>query len=250
MIDTFFQVWMKISFKITSRYFLIAGLAFLVFYVLFRRFFSPRKIQAKFPDIRHYRRDMIYSAITILIFATVGAITFVLLKPWTQIYDRIDEYGWGYYALTYVMMFFLHDAYFYAIHRLMHHPRLFKSIHLIHHKSTNPSPWTSYAFHPLEAVLETGIIPLIAFAFPAHGTAIGLFMLFQFVYNVYGHLGYELYPKGFHKTRVGRWVNTSVAHNLHHGRFHGNYGLYTLIWDRLFGTLREDYDETYQRTLG
>ena len=248
--EKFLEAWMTISVKISSRYFLIAGLAFLLFYVLFRRYFRPRKIQAKFPEVKHYRRDLMYSVITILIFATVGAITFTLLRPWTQLYSPIDAYGWGYYALTFVMMFFLHDAYFYWMHRLMHHPQLFKAVHLIHHKSTNPSPWTSYAFHPLEAVIETGIIPLIAFAFPVHGTAIGLFMLFQFVYNVYGHLGYELYPRGFHKTPIGRWVNTSVAHNLHHGRFHGNYGLYPLIWDRLCGTLREDYEETYERTLG
>lgn len=44
----------------------------------------------------------------------------------------------------------------------------------------------------------------------------------------------------FFKTWVGKYVNTSVAHNLHHPKFHGNYGLYTLTWDRLFGTFRTD----------
>ncbi|MEM7658110.1 MAG: sterol desaturase family protein, partial [Bacteroidota bacterium] len=135
---------------------------------------------------------------------------------------------------------------FYWMHRLMHHPRLFKAVHLIHHTSTNPSPWTSYAFHPLEAVIEAGIIPLIAFTLPVHKGAISLFLLFQFVYNVYGHLGYELYPKGFHKSWIGRWINTSVCHNLHHKRFHGNYGLYFLWWDRWMGTLRKDYDATFE----
>jgi sterol desaturase/sphingolipid hydroxylase (fatty acid hydroxylase superfamily) len=32
---------------------------------------------------------------------------------------------------------------------------------------------------------------------------------------------------------------------MHHQYFKGNYGLYTLIWDRLFGTLRPDYDERF-----
>ena len=41
-------------------------------------------------------------------------------------------------------------------------------------------------------------------------------------------------------------MNTSVAHNLHHKRFNGNYGLYTLFWDRLMGTLRNDYDATFE----
>jgi len=40
----------------------------------------------------------------------------------------------------------------------MHHKKLFRWFHLVHHQSTNPSPWAAYAFHPLEAVVEAGII--------------------------------------------------------------------------------------------
>ncbi len=130
----------------------------------------------------------------------------------------------------------------------MHHPTLFRYIHLVHHKSTNPSPWTAYAFHPFEAVLEVMILPILAFSLPIQSMALSWFFLFQIMYNVYGHLGFELLPGGFHKTWVGRYINTSVAHNLHHERFTGNYGLYFLIWDRLMGTIRKDYDETYEVT--
>jgi sterol desaturase/sphingolipid hydroxylase (fatty acid hydroxylase superfamily) len=35
-------------------------------------------------------------------------------------------------------------------------------VQLLHHFSANPSPFAGYAFHPLEALLETGIIPLAA----------------------------------------------------------------------------------------
>ncbi len=41
-------------------------------------------------------------------------------------------------------------------------------------------------------------------------------------------------------------MNTSVAHNLHHQYFNGNYGLYFSIWDRVTGTLRKDYDENFE----
>ncbi len=145
-------------------------------------------------------------------------------------------------------MLFLHDTYFYFMHRMMHHPKLYRKIHLVHHKSTNPSPWTAYAFHPIEGVLEALILPLIAFTLPVHISSFGLFFLFQIFYNVYGHLGFELYPKGFHKTIIGKWINTSVAHNLHHKKFNGNYGLYFLFWDRMLGTIREDYDVTFDTT--
>jgi len=145
-------------------------------------------------------------------------------------------------------MFVIHDTYFYWIHRLMHLPAFYRTVHLIHHKSTNPSPWTAYAFHPLEAVLEAGIIPVIAFTLPVHIEALGWFFLFQFIYNVYGHLGYELYPKKFNLAWIGRYVNTTVAHNVHHKHFTGNYGLNTLVWNRLMGTVNKNYDQVYKET--
>jgi lathosterol oxidase len=116
---------------------------------------------------------------------------------------------------------------------------LYKYVHRIHQKSTNPSPWTAYAFHPFEAVFEAGIIPLVAFTVPVNRYAFTLFMFFQLGYNVYGHLGYELLPRFLLTTRFGQWLNTSTAHNLHHHYFKGNYGLYTRIWDRLLKTSSE-----------
>jgi sterol desaturase/sphingolipid hydroxylase (fatty acid hydroxylase superfamily) len=90
--------------------------------------------------------------------------------------------------------------------------------------------------------LESAILPLIAFTLPVQRETFILFFLVQFIYNVYGHLGYELYPKGFNRTWIGKWVNTSVAHNMHHKFFNGNYGLYFLFWDRWMGTLDDRYD--------
>ena len=83
------------------------------------------------------------------------------LRQFNLVYDEIATYGWGYWALSIVLMIFLHDTYFYWMHRLMHQPRLFKWIHLGHHKSTNPSPWAAYAFHPLEAIVEASVIFLL-----------------------------------------------------------------------------------------
>jgi Delta7-sterol 5-desaturase len=58
-------------------------------------------------------------------------------------------------------------------------------------------------------------------------------------------LGWELYPKGFSKNWFGKWMNTSVNHNMHHKYVKGNYSLYFLFWDRWMNTLREDYDAQY-----
>ena len=240
--------WLNEAFGIVSRYFKFAGIAFVLFYIILKKPLWFRKVQQRMPKLSDYGRDIFFSLITVSIFATVALLTFVTFKPYTNTYKTIAEWGVPYYFFTWIWMLVLHDTYFYWAHRMMHHPFLFKYIHIVHHKSTNPSPWTAYAFHPLEAIVEVGILPLIAFTLPVHQAAIGWFFLFQIAYNVYGHLGFELYPKGFHKNWFGRWVNTSVAHNLHHKGFHGNYGLYFLFWDRMMGTIREDYDTTYEKT--
>lgn len=59
-----------------------------------------------------------------------------------------------------------------------------------------------------------------------------------------------MYPKNFSRHWLGRWINTSISHNQHHQYFKDNYGLYTLIWDRLFGTIRKDYEEKFEEVKG
>jgi lathosterol oxidase len=163
----------------------------------------------------------------------------------TWFYKDIHQYGMIYFGSAFILMLFVHDTYFYWIHRLMHHPRLFKIFHLVHHKSTNPSPWAAYSFHPAEALMEVGIYVVFLYIMPIHLFHLAFFFLFMIIYNVYGHLGYELYPANFNKTWIGKYVNTSVAHNQHHKYFIGNYGLYFTIWDRLMGTHRTDYDRAF-----
>ncbi len=241
--DIFFRALEKIG----TRYFLVALVAFLLFYVLFRQKFFYKKIQTKFPKTIDYLREGGYSLSTIIIFSLiVMVLNSSYIGPFTTRYKEIDAFGWVYYFSAFPIMFVMHDLYFYMVHRIMHNPTLFKYVHLVHHQSTNPSPWAAYAFHPLEAVVEQGIVIIFYFTIPIHISHLAIFFLFSIIYNVYGHLGYELYPKGFNKTIVGRWINTSTNHNQHHQYFKGNYGLYTLVWDRLFKTIRSDYDMRFE----
>lgn len=241
--DKFIEIFSKVS----VRYFMVAGIIFLLFYYILRPRIARFKIQLSFPGSKDYLREVIYSFSSMVIFAViVTAVVFdPAVRPFTTIYKDIADFGWAYYLLAFPIMFVMHDTYFYWIHRIMHHPSLFKWFHLVHHKSTNPSPWAAYAFHPLEAILENGIILIFYFTLPMHVSHVPIFFFFSIVYNIYGHLGWELYPKGFSRTAIGRWVNTSVAHNQHHKYFKGNYGLYTLFWDRMMGTLRTDYDDAF-----
>jgi lathosterol oxidase len=242
-----FEQFLKNMWLIGGRYFLFAAIAFAIYYLVFRNRFLYKKIQSRFPRNTDYLREIFYSLLTIAIFAFVSLILFThpAVAPHTTRYQHIPDYGWGYYFALYPLLFIMHDTYFYFTHRLMHHKRLFKWFHLVHHQSTNPSPWAAYAFHPLEAFVEIGIAVVFLFTVPIHITHFAFFFLIMILYNIYGHLGYELYPKGFSKHAIGKWINTSVNHNQHHQYFKGNYGLYFLFWDRMLGTIRADYDTRF-----
>ncbi len=239
--------WPQMYLVILLRYLIVASIAYLIFYTLKKKEWAYKKIQQKLPTRKDYLREITFSFITVFIFAGVGYILFFTsVRSHTMLYSKINDYGWPYYCASIVFMLVLHDTYFYWTHRAMHHPLVFKWFHKTHHLSTNPSPWAAYAFHPLESIVEAGIIVLIAFLIPFHRGAMSLFLLLMIVYNVYGHLGFELYPKGFSKSKIGRWINTSVNHNQHHHFYKGNYGLYFLWWDRWMGTIRGDYDQEFE----
>jgi sterol desaturase/sphingolipid hydroxylase (fatty acid hydroxylase superfamily) len=242
--NDYINYWIQIG----SRYFMVAGIAFIVYYFLFRRRNQYKKIQNHFPAAKDYIREIIFSILTVCIFALVPLLILKVksISVHTRFYTDIGTHGRLYFFLAFPLMFFIHDTYFYWTHRLMHHRSLFKTFHLLHHRSTNPSPWAAYAFHPLEAIVEAGIFAVFLFTIPIHYLHLFIFFFLMIVYNVYGHLGYELYPKGFSKHPIGKWINTSVSHNQHHQFFKGNYGLYFTFWDRMMGTQRDDYSEKFE----
>jgi sterol desaturase/sphingolipid hydroxylase (fatty acid hydroxylase superfamily) len=240
--SAFWEIW-----DVGNKYYLIAGLFFVIWYVLFRRRWDGSKIQPAFPRRKDYFREIVYSTVSIVLFAIPPVVLLQSdqLRPYTRFYPYISEWGWAYFFAVFPLLFLIHDTYFYWLHRLMHQPKLFRVLHLVHHRSVNPSPWAAYAFHPLEAFLESLIFVIFLFALPVNGWHLFVFFVVSLTYNVYGHLGWELYPDWFSRHWFGRWVNTSVCHNQHHRYFKGNYGLYFLFWDRLMGTLRDDYDAQF-----
>ena len=147
------------------RYFIIAGIFFFLFYIILKPFIFHKKIQKRIPVLNDYAREIGYSVITIAIFALVPLTmlhTEAIAKH-TTFYTKIEKYGWFYFFLAFPLMFLIHDTYFYWTHRIMHHRKLFKAFHLVHHQSVNPSPWAAYSFHQLEAIVEAGVFIVFLF---------------------------------------------------------------------------------------
>jgi len=230
------------------RYVAVAGLAALTFYTWRRERHIETKIQPRWPRAADYQREIGYSLLTFAVFTTTGfAVLNGPLQPYHHLYHDVSEYGWTWFIVSIPLVLVLHDTWFYWAHRLMHHRLLYRRVHLVHHRSINPTPWASFAFHPLEAVVEAGGILFQAFLLPLHPGTLAIAMLIMTLYNVYGHLGWELYPRGFAAHSIGRFFNTSVSHNQHHAQAKNNYALYFLWWDRWCGTLDPEYEAEFER---
>lgn len=240
--------WLLVLTIMWVRYILIAGLAYMVFYVWGKRKFIAKKIQQTFPPIKSINREFKYSSLTMLIFSLVGVgIAFARMNGYTLIYSNFHAYPRGYFLLSIVLAILMHDTYFYWTHRWMHRKRIFKHVHRVHHLSNNPTPLAAFSFHPIEAIVEAGILPIIAFALPMHIGAIFIYLLYMIIMNVMGHCGFEFFPKWFVKIAPFKWYNTSTHHNMHHHYAKGNYGLYFNVWDRIMKTNHPEYEKNFEK---
>ncbi len=247
IIERFLLTTLGITIETGIRYFLVAGAAWLLGYLVFRRRWWHRKIIARAPLGADIRRELAYSLLTLVIFGAVGAATVLAWKAgYTQMYFRIEKYGWPWFFASIALTIVLHDAYFYWTHRLMHHRRIFRLFHRAHHLSTNPTPWAAYAFDPLEAVVQASIFPLAVTVMPIHPLAFFVFMVWQIIFNVAGHTGYEFHPRWLLDSWLGKVLNTPTNHIMHHEHFRGNFGLYFNFWDRLMGTNQERYESRFR----
>lgn len=246
--EQFTKILLEIFGISAIRYFILAGIPFLLFYFLFKNRVKHFKIQQKKAANKDFWREIWHSMQSTFVFTVIiVALVATPIRQYTQVYDNVADFPIWWIPVSVVIALVIHDTYFYWFHRLMHHPKIFKLTHLVHHKSTNPSPWTSYSFHALEAVAEGGIMAVLVFVMPMHAIGILWFTMVAFMINVYGHLGYEIMPKGLRKSYLFEVINTSVHHNLHHSKFKGNYGLYFRWWDRMMGTENPDYVKEYDK---
>jgi lathosterol oxidase len=229
-----------------GRYVVAAGLLFGAVWVVFRRRFTRRLIRKRWAGAADIRREMAYSVGTAVVFSLVG--TFVKLGARAGIFrleTGVAPRGWAFFALSVVALVVLQDAYFYWTHRAMHHPWLFKRVHLVHHLSDNPSPWAAYAFSPWEALVQAAYVPLVLLVLPVTELGLFAFLTFMIVRNVVGHAGVELFPRGFVHGPLAAISTTTTHHALHHRRADVNFGLYFPWWDRWMGTTHPAYEATF-----
>lgn len=149
-------------------------------------------------------------------------------------------------ALDSIVLFFAMDIAMYVFHRIAHHPLLFPLIHSTHHRFENPRPLTLFVLNPFETLGFGTLWLLVITIYPATWLGIIIYLTLNIVFGLVGHVGVEPMPSSWIKLPVINYISTSTFHAEHHLDKDHNYGFYTLIWDRLFGTLSPDYTSDFE----
>ena len=225
-----------------GRYLLVAGLLSTVILLVPLRVAAFYLTRAQSPKPNQAWHELRHSIIAAAVFALVGLCVYHGVPHGLfRVYAAIADHGWLYWGGSLVLIVVAHDAYFYWTHRWMHSPRLFSRVHRTHHQSVAPTPWTAYSFSIAEALLQAGFLPLFLLLVPIHEGVLFIWMAHQIVRNVAGHSGVELEPKSWLASWWGRWLTTTLHHDMHHQHGRYNYGLYFAWWDRWCGTEHPDY---------
>jgi Delta7-sterol 5-desaturase len=221
-------------------------IAYLLVWKFFKVRFERRRIQAKSRvDAAQIKSELKHSIGPLFVGLLFGSCVMVLaLNGHTKIYTNLSDYPTYYAVATFFAVLLIDDAWFYFVHRALHHPKIFRYVHAVHHKSIDVNPFTSMSFHWIEPFLLTiWIFPLV-FLFPVYAPALAVVQIYGMLNNIKSHLGYEFFPAVFNKGPL-RIFTTSSYHNLHHRKFQGNYGVHFRLWDKLLRTEMKDYDQEF-----
>ena len=228
------------------RYVVGAGGVYLIVNLGLAARLARQKIRASGPVSGQIFREFTASLRTVAIFAAVGTLIGLGSRSGViEIYHEIADYGWAYFAASIIILIVAHDAWFYWSHRLLHHRALFRRLHKLHHRSHNPTPFTSYSFDVGEAVVNAAFLPLALLLLPAHPVALFIFVTHMILRNALGHCGIEVFPIRASGKPLFGWLTSVTHHDLHHSHGRWNMGLYFTWWDRWMGTEHPDYHERF-----
>lgn len=162
------------------------------------------------------------------------------VRGYANLYDHVSDAPFPLYNYLQFPFFILFtDFFIYWIHRGLHHPRVYKTLHKPHHKWIMPSPYASHAFHPLDGFAQSIPYHVFPFIFPLQKFAYVALFGFINIWTIFIHDGEYVANSPI--------INGAACHTMHHLYFNYNYGQFTTLWDRLGGSYRKPNEELFRR---
>ena len=184
-----------------------------------------------------HREAVVWSLVNSFLAGTVG--TFMFLqhiaageRGFMTVYYDVSERGWAHFFRGFVIVYLWIDLYAYLAHRFLHMKGLYRYVHKWHHRYQPPTSFSAFAMSPIEFLLfQMGGI-MCCFIFEIHVMAFLCTAVFVAYHGQIDHSGIDFegdLP----------WQPAVQFHDDHHRLFHLNFGQSLIVWDWLFGTLRQ-----------
>lgn len=154
----------------------------------------------------------------------------VLDAPWETL--------WHCAILPYFLLFLVYDLFYMPLHYLLHNRWIYGWIHKHHHRQKAPFRGNLDAInvHPIELWLGESLY-LVAFKvfvwlypWPIHLSSVLLFLITAAILSALNHT----------RTNASFFGYRVANHDIHHWYPICNYGQYTMIYDRIFGTYKHE----------
>lgn len=183
------------------------------------------------------QKDVALSISSLGIFSVCAAFIKVAYGlGYTHLYSDPRQCGLWYLGASLIAILICQDAYFYFIHRLAHHPSVFRRLHQGHHQSKHPTPWTAFSFDPGEAFMQALYLVGVVFLIPVHLSVLTAVLLVMNLAALFHHSNLGLFEASAVGRWLGQWLVGPAHHRLHHRKFTVHYSLYFTFWDRWLGT--------------
>ncbi|KAJ7765023.1 fatty acid hydroxylase [Mycena maculata] len=156
------------------------------------------------------------------------------VRGYSMLYDGLDTYGYFYLFASAPLFLLITDYCIYWIHRWLHLPIFYRTLHKAHHKWIIPTPFASHAFHPIDGYLQGVPYHLFVFIFPLHRMLyLGMFVFVNF-WTIFIHDSDMITGHPLESI-----INGPAHHTLHHIYFTVNYGQYFTWADRVGKSYRQ-----------
>ena len=170
----------------------------------------------------------------------------VLAASFAVICDQYNIGLFNYYNVSLLISmaasFLLLDLGIWIQHLLFHRSNFLWRFHKIHHSDEEVDFTTGVRFHPIEIIISM-ICKLILLAII--GPSVVIVIIFEIVLNassIFNHGNIKI-PKVF-DIALRKVIVTPNMHRIHHSEnekeINSNYGFNFSIWDKLFGTYKEN----------
>lgn len=180
------------------------------------------------------RREVMWAAACVVLNGGVAVAGWFL---WRAGIIRVRP-GWGWRVLIDVLVLLVAmDFFMYVFHRIAHAPWIYPLLHSTHHHYDRPRPLNLFVLNPAEVLGFGGLWLAVLCVYSATWPGILIYLTLNLAFGTLGHIGVEPFPHWFARLPILRHLGSSTFHADHHQDGRVNFGFYTTVWDRIFGTL-------------